>query len=107
MKMHAFLSALLVLAPPLAGWAQAAGEATAVAAPGAPAGAADAAGATGQRSALWLAVDAQDRQADAPVPLRRLTPEQRLELREQVRRAWERMETGQVPPPVATSAAQQ
>lgn len=41
------------------------------------------------RSPLWMAVDAQYRQrdADANADQRRLTPEQRHQLREQVRRA--------------------
>lgn len=42
-----------------------------------------------QRSALWLTIDAVHRQrdTDATGPGRRLTAEQRLQLREQVRRA--------------------
>ena len=47
-----------------------------------------------QRSALWMAVDAVHRQRDAaaPAPDRRLTAEQRQQLREQLRRAWPRPE---------------
>ena len=46
-----------------------------------------AASAADQRSPLWMAVDAVHRQREAGSPDRRLTPEQRLQLREQIRRA--------------------
>lgn len=46
-----------------------------------------AASAADQRSPLWMAVDAVHRQREAGSPDRRLTAEQRLQLREQIRRA--------------------
>ena len=78
----------LALAPAVL-LAQAAGEASGADAPGElPPGMA--ASAAEQRSPLWMAVDAVHRQRDADLPGpadRRLTAEQRLQLREQIRRA--------------------
>ncbi len=75
-----------VVALPLAGWAQASGERTEI-------GAAVTAEAKAQppaetRSELWLSIDSQYRQRDATQPAgsRRLTAEQRRQLREQIRR---------------------
>lgn len=74
------------VALPLAGWAQGSGE-------GAEVGAAVTAEAKAQppavtRSELWLSIDSQYRQRDATQPAgsRRLTAEQRHQLREQIRR---------------------
>ena len=76
---------LACLGPALA-WAQASGEAADMG-PGLAA-AALAAEPLPPRSSLWLAVDSVFRQrATAPPADRRLTAEQRQELREQVRRA--------------------
>lgn len=40
-----------------------------------------------QRSAIWMAVHAQHSEASSAQAARRLTPSQRMELREQIRRA--------------------
>lgn len=64
---------------------------------------------TVQRSALWRTIDAHHRQADPPMSGadRRLTPEQLLELREQVRQAWEGVETGQTTASAASGTGNQ
>lgn len=85
-----FLSLAAGLALPLAGWTQAAGESAATPEPADVAESVDSGDPVLQRSALWQAVDAHHRHSDAQMAAqdRRLTPEQRVELREQLRQAW-------------------
>lgn len=49
------------------------------------------------RSPLWMAIDAVHRQRDTSRPDRRLSAEQRLQMREQIRRASMRPELEQPP----------
>lgn len=115
------------LVVPAAGWAQAAGESAATPAQAeaaatpvpaeaattpvsaAPTNLVQAGEPTVQRSALWRTIDAHHRQADPPMSGadRRLTPEQLLELREQVRQAWEGVETGQTTASAASGTGNQ
>lgn len=93
MKFNAVCCACVLLAAPLLAQAQASGESAETGPSEARQG-----GRGATRSALWLAVEAHFRQPDgAPAaPDRRLTSEQRHQLREQVRRATERQQA--VPP---------
>ncbi|HMN20167.1 MAG TPA: hypothetical protein PKA16_02115 [Ottowia sp.] len=97
MKRFVFIPLVAGLALPLAGWGQAVGESAATPAAATPPGAAQVDEAAAQRSALWKIIEAQSRPDDAQVLAqdRRLTPEQRLELREQVRQAWHGLHAGQ------------
>lgn len=92
------LSLLLGLSGPWPAWAQAAGKSSAAASIE-PVAAVDAPAVEPgpQRSALWQAVEAGRHPAPSAgvAQDRRLTPEQRLELRHQVRQAWERADASQ------------
>ena len=80
---------VLAVAWPALGWAQASGEAADMG-PGAAVATATAVDPVPARSSLWQAVDSVFRQSAAANADRRLTAEQRQELREQVRRAAQR-----------------
>ena len=83
-------------AAPLSAWAQASGEGAETGPP--VLGEVAPQDRASQRSPLWMAVDAHYRQRDAGVPAdRRLSAEQRHELREQIRRAAMRAEAGNPP----------
>ena len=104
-----FLSLLLGWSGPWPVWAQAAGESS-PAAPVEPMVVVDAPAVDPgpQRSALWRAVEAGRRQVPSSgvAQDRRLTPEQRLELRHQVRQAWERADVSQSASPAGPTSAQ-
>ena len=87
-RVSPFWLGLSLLTAPATVLAQAAGESSEPG-PRSEPSPAHAAALTEQRSALWLTIDAVHRQrdTDATGPGRRLTAEQRLQLREQVRRA--------------------
>jgi hypothetical protein len=83
-------------AAPLSVWAQASGEGAETGPP--VLGEVAPQDRASQRSPLWMAVDAHYRQRDAGMPAdRRLSAEQRHELREQIRRAAMRAEAGNPP----------
>lgn len=98
------LAAGLVL--PLAGWAQASGEAAATPEQAATT---EVDAPTLQRSALWRTIDAHHRQHETETSVhdRRLTPQERLELREQLRQAWYGTNVQQATAAVASGVSEQ